>query len=112
MGKRHRLREIVEAGQGAYALAADPTPPDPSRKFDPSATQSRRHLLIVGIDIKYLVNNYLQDIPQERAKTLQDWIEEAPTYSEHQLTDYQARFLKWDIKQLKLILLDNKYGRT
>ena len=110
MGKRHRLREIVEGGQGAYTLAADPTPQDPSRRFDPSDLKSRRTLLVIGIDIKYLVNGYLANIPRNRAQALQDWIEEAPTYSVYDLTEYHQRFLKWDIKTLRLILLDNKYG--
>jgi hypothetical protein len=110
MGKRHRLRIIIESGQHAYALAADPTPQDPSRKFDPTDLKSRRTLLMVGIDIKYIVNNYLASIPENRAQALSQWIEEAPAYSEYQLTEYYQKFLKWDIKTLKLILLDNKYG--
>ena len=109
MSKQDRIRSIISWAQEAYELASHPPAQDYGRKVDPTAAQSRHHLLMIGIDIKHAVHDYLQTLNETRATTLSTWLVDNTNLFHHSLTEYQQIILKSDIRTLKLILLDKSY---
>jgi hypothetical protein len=114
MGKRDKLREFIILAIECYNTAADPPCIDYARNTEPIdrleyIPTNRATLLRIGIDVKHLVNNYLSNIPRNRAQTLHNWIQDGSNITMYSLSDYQRAWLKADQRRLKLILSDNKY---
>ena len=114
MGKRDKLREFIHLAIECYNTAADPPCIDYAKQTEPydkinHIPSSRTTLLRIGIDVKYILSNYLARIPRARAVNMLQWIEDGSQYAEYQLTDYHRQWLIADRRRLKLILKDNKY---
>ena len=114
MGKRDRMREFIINAIECYNTAADPPCIDYARNTEPVdradyIPTNRGTLLRIGIDVKYIIQNYTKTIPEKRAETLLQWIAEGKQYIEYNLSDYQQVYLKADRKALKFILKDKGY---
>lgn len=109
MSRRDRLRELIDWGREAYDLAASPPANDPGRKVDPTAIQSRPYLLTLGIDLKWLLNNYLASLPETEAETLIDWFQDSSQFAEYSFSEYHQQALKINIDKLIHILTRNGY---
>ena len=112
--RRDRLRNLIHLSIEAYNTAADPPCIDYARNTEPVdrieyIPSCRSTLLRIGIDVKYILHNYLQNIPQKRAETLLDWIVSGRDAWIYQLSDYQRIWLKADRKALQYILKDKGY---
>lgn len=114
MGKKDKLREDIHRFIECYILAANPPAIDYARNIEPhdpidSIPTSRQTLLRIGIDTKHIIANYMAKIPEKRAQTLLDWIQDGSNVAEHNLSDYQRLYLKADRKALQSILKDKGY---
>lgn len=81
---------------------------DSERYADPSDNpmiSARMALLRHGIDVKWIVANYLESISQRRAERLYEWLQ--PGGSEANYSHWQRMELKCDRNQLEKLI--NKY---
>ena len=114
MGKRDRMREFIINAIECYNTAADPPCIDYARNTEPVdradyIPTNRGTLLRIGIDVKYILHNYLKTIPERRQETLLGWIIDGSNIADYQLSDYQRLWLKADRRRLKFILKDKGY---
>ena len=112
--RRDRLRNLIHLSIEAYNTAADPPCIDYARNTEPVdrieyIPSCRSTLLRIGIDVKHILLNYCSNIPEKRAETLLNWIQDGSEVAEYNLSEYQRIFLKADRRALQFILKGKGY---
>lgn len=114
MGKKDKLRENILDAIEVYNTAANPPAINYAKEVETynrieAIPTSRTTQLRMGIDIKYIIYNYLRTIPPIRANNILEWIQDGSEYAKYQLTDYYRQWLIADRRRIQLILKDKGY---
>jgi hypothetical protein len=117
VGMRHPLREFISNCIEAYEIGATPALSRIYREMEPEQTNAsednaiahaRFRLLCVGIDVKYLFNQFCEQLASEhgtkRVEILHSWLKHGKTYIMYNLSDWQKKALYADIRRLGRII--------
>jgi predicted HD phosphohydrolase len=114
VGKKDRLREIIELAQEAYILSTHPPAIDYTKNIDPTyhddliKRSGRAFLLRFSIDAKYTAKAYLESIPRKRAEVLVNWLQDGSKHAEYKLSYKKRKLLKIDRIGLKDAIMPKK----
>lgn len=115
--RKDSLREYMHMAIEAYNLAATPQPgrlyketQDESEPLDAykMPTDNRRQLLNLSIDIKSILDQFIQELPPKRAERFMDWLQAG--YIERFHSDHREQ-IKRDRKLLEYSIIVYRTGR-
>ena len=121
--KRDHFRECLQDAVEWYVLAATPQPSpmyrqttdetEPTEGSYPAVTDSRRALRDMGIDMRHIIKDFLDELTlnhgSRRADRLIEWIHTG--YIERYDREHRCQ-IKHDKHQLQVIIATTYYGRT